>query len=87
MRLLAAAALSALLLVPLGTAPAHAMWCTYSGHNPFTGQWDDSISGTAVGISEKRVCKRAKKRCVRDLRRAWNKGRANGFGCKRAHAG
>lgn len=75
------AAAAALLFAAATTHPAAAAQCTFTAFSPLQGKFHSSIEGHAFAVKKKNACKRAKRRCIRKLRRAWNDGRAQGFGC------
>jgi hypothetical protein len=77
------AAGAAALLTGALTGPATAKSCLYVAFNPFTQQLSDDIAGRSVGITQKGACRRAKRYCLNKLRRAWKKGKAQQFACKR----
>lgn len=76
------AAGAAALLTGSMTGPATAASCLYVAINPFTQQISDDIRGRSVG-TQKGACRRAKRYCLNKLRRAWKKGKAQQFACKR----
>jgi hypothetical protein len=79
--LIAAGAVAALLTGSM-TGPATAASCLYVAINPFTQQISVDIRGRSVG-TQKGACRRAKRYCLNKLRRAWKKGKAQQFACKR----
>jgi hypothetical protein len=76
------AAGAAALLTGSMTGPATAASCLYVAINPITQQISDDIRGRSVG-TQKGACRRAKRYCLNKLRRAWKKGKAQQFACKR----
>jgi hypothetical protein len=64
------------------TTPADAKDCWYQGFNPFTKAISSDIKGHGVGTA-KGACRRAKRKCLRKLRKAWAKGKAQQFGCRK----
>jgi hypothetical protein len=76
------AAGAAALLIGSMTGPATAASCLYVAFNPFTQQLSDDIHGRSIG-TQKGACRRAKRYCLNKLRRAWKKGKAQQFACKR----
>jgi hypothetical protein len=77
--LLATAAVVLLNGVP---TPASAANCWFVAFNPWTGDLARSIDGYAGGVKKSGACRRAERRCNRKLRRAWNKGQAQSYGCR-----
>jgi hypothetical protein len=75
-------ATTASLLTATITTPAAAKDCWYQAVNPFTHEISSDIKGHGVG-TEKGACRRAKRKCLRKLRHAWNKGKAQQFACRR----
>ena len=73
---------AAALLTGSMTGPATAKSCLYVAINPFTQQISDDIRARSVG-TQKGACRRAKRYCLNKLRRAWKKGKAQQFMCKR----
>ncbi len=76
-----AAALAAIVLSTGTIRSADAAWCGFQAHSPLLGKFHSSIKGEAHAVKKSRACKRAKRRCIRKLRRAWSKGQAQTFGC------
>ena len=76
-----AAACAAILVTAGMTRPAEAAQCTFAAFSPLQGKFHSSIEGHAFAVKKKNACKRAKRRCIRKLRRAWDKGQAQSFGC------
>jgi hypothetical protein len=81
-RLLLAAAPAVLLTIPVTTS-AHAKDCWFQGFNPFSGAISSDIKGHGIGIKESNACKRAKRKCLNKLRKAWKKGKAQQFACRK----
>ena len=79
----AAAALSAVLQTAGMTTPASAAWCGYHAYSPLLGKVHSGIQGNAYAARKSTSCKRAERRCIRKLRRAWNRGEAQSYGCIR----
>ena len=80
-KLLLATATGVLLVAPMTTS-ADAKDCWYQAFNPFTHEISSDIKGHGVG-TEKGACRRAKRKCLRKLRHAWDKGKAQQFACRR----
>lgn len=78
---IAGCAAAALLFAAGMTSPAAAAQCTFTAFSPLQGKFHSSIEGHAFAVKKKNACKRAKRRCIRKLRRAWNNGQAQSFGC------
>jgi len=70
-------------LMSLSNHPAAAKDCWYQGFNPFTHAISSDIKGHGHAIKESRACKRAKRHCLNKLRRAWKKGKAQQFACRK----
>jgi hypothetical protein len=81
-RFLITAGAAAALLTGSLTGPATAASCLYVAINPFTQKVSDDIRGRSVG-TQKGACRRAKRYCLNKLKRAWKKGKAQQFACKR----
>lgn len=77
-----AAACAGILVTAGMTGPADAAQCTFRAFSPLQGKFHSSIEGHAFAVKKKNACKRAERRCIRKLRRAWDKGRAQSFGCR-----
>ena len=75
-------ATAAVVLLNGVTTPASAANCWFVAFNPWTGDLARSIDGYASGIKKSGACRRAERRCNRKLRRAWNKGQAQSYGCR-----
>jgi hypothetical protein len=75
-------AVAAILLTASMTTLAEAKWCVFAAVNPFTKKISSDINGAGTGL-EKGACRRAERRCLRKLRKAWKKGKAQQFACKR----
>jgi hypothetical protein len=74
------AAATVLLAVPM-TTPANAAKCFYAARNPFTLKVSSDITGFGRAIKQSNACNRAERECIRKLRKAWKKGKAQQFGC------
>ena len=78
----AAIAVAGFLAVGVPTV-ANAASCHFYAFNPWTKASSWSIHGSAYGVKKSRVCKRAKRRCLKRLRRAWNKGEFQSYRCEK----
>jgi hypothetical protein len=79
-------ALSAATTVVLTTSmitAAHAKSCWFQGFNPFSKDISEKIKGHGYAIKQSNACNRAKRECLRKLRKAWKKGKAQQYACIR----
>jgi hypothetical protein len=81
-KLLLASAATFLLSAPM-TTPAYAAKCWYQGFNPWTHDISSDIKGRGYAIKQSNACNQAKRECLRKLRKAWKKGKAQQYGCRR----
>jgi hypothetical protein len=79
-KILPVAAAAVLLTAPM-TTPANAGKCWYAAVNPFSQKVSNDITGIGRGVWLSNACERAKSKCLRKLRKAWNKGKAQQFAC------
>jgi hypothetical protein len=63
------------------TTLANASECFYAARNPFTLKVSNDITGFGRAIKQSNACNRAERECLRKLRKAWKKGKAQQFGC------
>jgi hypothetical protein len=80
-KLLFAPGFAAVLLTASMTTPAVAKQCLFVAIN------QPDIRGVGNGLSQRAACRRAERRCLGNLRRAWQKGKAQQLGCKRIDQG
>ena len=70
------------LLLSIVSTPGHAKECWYQGYNRFTQHTSLEIKGHGVG-TQKGACRRAQRKCLNKLRRAWKHGKAQQYACTR----
>jgi hypothetical protein len=66
-------------------APAEAgrKSCLYQAFDRFANRTVNQISGHATAAKQSWACNRARRRCLRELRKAWDRGMAQRAGCVR----
>lgn len=64
-------------------APAQAATCLYQAFDRFANRTVHQIKGEGRAARTSRACKRARRRCLRALRKAWDRGMAQRAGCVR----
>jgi hypothetical protein len=66
-------------------APAEAgrKSCLYQAYDRFAKRTVHQIKGHATAARQSWACNRARRRCLRDLRKAWDRGMAQRAGCVR----
>jgi hypothetical protein len=68
------------LVIGAGTSPASAASCHFLAESAWGGP-NIGIYGSASVGTKKATCRRAKRRCLRKLMRAWKEGKAQGYAC------
>jgi hypothetical protein len=62
---------------------ANAKSCWFQGFNPFSKDISEKIKGHGYAMKQSNACNRAKRECLRKLRKAWKEGKAQQYGCIR----
>jgi len=81
--LLGVAAIAAALSFSSGPAEAGRKSCLYQAYDRFAKRTVHQIKGHATAVKQSWACNRARRRCLRDLRKAWDRGMAQRAGCVR----